>query len=160
MQTSGSRAPKQLICNVPPHVALTLETLEGAGFRIVGNPQEFGAYIGVDFFPPEDLRGVMSSDNTHYQQIIDHQCALARRALRRVGLDAEVRPFGWMLSIWLPLSKKRNRVGRPREDRELVQQVRSLRDAGCTWPEIAKHIQKLTSTRRTPDSYRKLLNRI
>jgi len=153
MQLDRPKAPRQIVRDLPPHIALVLETIEGAGFRVVGNPQEFGKYIGIDFRPPLALQDVMTTDNPEYQQIIDHQSTLARQALRGVGFDVQVRSFGWVLSIWLPTSGKPGRKGRPPESDEILKRIDTLRGQGLTFPEIAARMKE----RKTPDAWRKLL---
>ncbi len=68
-------------------------------------------------------------------------------------MDVEVRSFAWMLSIWLPTSKKPGRKGRPRESDEILNRVDTLREQGLTFPEIAARMNEC----KTAGAWRKLL---
>lgn len=145
MQIDPTVAAKQIVRDSPPHIALALETLEAAGFRVVGNPHELGGYILIECRLPLALRDVMTSDNPHYQQIIVYQSDLARRCLKRVGVDANVCPFGWRLVIWLSISKKPVRKGRPRKD-EKASEILKLKGQGYSWEKITQMMNKKLPT--------------
>ena len=155
MKRGRPESARQIVSDPSPREALALEALEADGFRIAGNPHRFSKYVLIECRLPIALRDVVSPDNPNYQAIIAHQCELARLCLRRVGLDVDVHPFGWRLTIWLSMSRKPRRKGRPRESREVREQVGSLRDAGHTYPEIAK----LMKEHKSPDTWRKLHDR-
>jgi hypothetical protein len=124
--------------------------LEVAGFKIIAESAHIGSimYIEVEWRAP-NLATVPS-----YESFLGQQLALAKLYLNKAGLDVEPIPVGYRFLI--PVSKTRNRRGRPNENqvREIAQK---LRDDGLTYSEIAKRMFELTEVARTPDAYRKLL---
>lgn len=161
MQTIPSPSPRQIVRDAPLRVRLAWEALESAGFRIIGNGEERGRHIGVEFLPPATSCGSMSADNPNYEKIITRQVELARQCLKRVGLEVEPRPFGWRLVIWLPMSKKLNRRGRPlgtSPEEDAARAGKKLKDQGYTFSQIATRLAPKFGV-RTPAAWQKLVRR-
>jgi hypothetical protein len=126
--------------------------LEAAGFRIISEAAEIGKNIFVEVrwqVPP--------SDNRTYEDLVNFHIALARKCVKSaIKLEVTPTPIGKHLLI--PISEKRNPIGRPATDLSLRQQVKQFRNEGLSFPKIADLIREITGISRTPDAYRKLIN--